>query len=173
VIVWRRRSRHKRRSRAVVSGARPAIVVETATSPLPMWTGARSPAIIARVVVTRSGAAIPTSRRTRPRPRSNLHQDPHQGPRHRNRRTPRPSTVEWSCPTACPAGEERGSWRRAARPAPATSTGGSVLAKTACMGWGRTAAGTARTKDLEIFWRWTIRASRRPSRPQSPRRTAS
>jgi len=169
VIVWRRQNRHKRPSRAAASGARPAIVVETATSPRRRSTGARSPARIARAAATQNGAASPTSRRTRRLPVNNLLQDP----RHRNRRTPRQSTAEWSYPTACLVVAGRGTWRRAARPAPATSTGGSVPCRTASTASGRTAAGTAKMKGRATLLKRIGRASRRRSRPQSLLSTTS
>ena len=106
------------------------------------------------------------SRRTRRLPVNNRRQ----GPRHRNRRTPRPSTAEWSCPTASRVEGALGTWRRAARPAPAISTGGSVLTKTACMASGRTAGGNAKTKGRATSWSWTILVLRHRSRPRSRRR---
>ena len=167
----RRRSRRATPSRAVVFGALPAILAMTATSPRLRSTGARSPAIIARVVVMRNGAVRMISRRTRRRPRYNRRRGRRRGPRRHNRRTPRPSTVELYYQTACPAAAGRGTWRRAARPALDILTGALVRCRTACMASGRTAGGSARTKGRATSWSWIIRASRRRSLHQSRRRT--
>ena len=171
MIVWRRQNRHKRPSRAAASGARPAIVVETATSPRRRSTGARSPAITARAVVMRNGAVPTISRRTRRRPRKNRRRGRPRDLRNRPQRTPRPSTVEWSCPTASRAAAARGTWRRAARPAPSLLMEDSVLTKTASTASGRTAAGTARTRALATSSNGTTRVLRRPSLRQNRRRS--
>ena len=172
----RRRSRRASPSRAAVSGVRPAIAVETATSPRRRSTGARSPARIARAAAMRSGAVPAIPRRTRRLPVNNLLQGRPRDPRNHNRRTPKLSMEEWSCPTACPAEGARGTSRRAARPALVLLMGASVLTKTASTGSGRTAAGIVKMKGRATSSKWTTRASRRPSPlqnlHQSPRRAS-
>ena len=168
-----RRSRRASPSRAAASGARPAILAMTATSPRRRSTGARSPAITARAVAMPNGAVSLTSRRTRRLPVNNLLQGRRRGPRHHNRRTPKLSMEEWSCPTACLVGAALGIYKRAARPAPSLLMGGSVPCRTASLGSGRTAAGTAKMKARATSSNGTIVVLRRRSRPQSRRRTTS